>query len=835
MKAFLSHSSKDKELVDSVARRLGRQFCRFDKYHFGTGEEFESAIKRCLDESALFVLFASKNSKESIWVNFETQEAWHRKLREQISKSLVYLIDDEMEVSSLPEWIQRALVRRDRSANSIARDIRSQLDELLRSRRHPYFVGRANDIARIEEALTPTDGSDPPRVFLISGLPGVGRRTLIRHAVPNVAGFRKFIEIGLEEGDSIQDICVKTADLIEPYSSQKEFLALFREIQALSAEDARDRTLTNLRAICEGGELPIITDAGGLLDTEGYVRTPALEAIRAIGPHDTAYVALVTHRKPQPSHGLAVPTIQLAPLSEADTKRLIQRLFNINEIELKPKDLAEIAEYTAGYPPSAYFAAQQAKDYGIDLVVSHKRRLVEFRTGVFLKHIEALDLQTVEGATLQLLAAFSPGPLPVIIHALEITLDQADEVLTHLIDLSLVIPGGEGLYRIAEPIQEAANSSYGLVSPRISKRVVSSLSQYLESDIPAHRRLDLNRVLFRAARFGSVPISDDIVRLAADLVKLTESYYHTREYERSVECGLLAIDERPESITARSYLIRSLIQLERWHEAESQLKELSRFAPGRDVHFLKGFYQRRMGNFTNAITEYEEAVKLGRRGAAVGRELAQCYFMVGDVENANRRLHEVLDRHADNRYVVDLWAQIATEMGDIAQAREALQRLEVLDKEEFFLYRKSRVEWRFGNYPEALIAIRDAVRQRERPSFQFLAQAVLCELGSGHLAEAEKLLTIIDTKYGDIRRDVRVGLRCRLLNARGRHDEALTLSERIVDKESRYCQTIRLEALRGILARAQAPAEDIKKLQDEFEDLNERLGPETSFDISELD
>ena len=174
----------------------------------------------------------------------------------------------------------------------------------------------------------------------------------------------------------------------------------------------------------------------------------------------------------------------------------------------------------------------------------------------------------------------------------------------------------------------------------------------------------------------------------------------------------MAIDERPESITARSYLIRSLIQLERWHEAESQLKELSRFAPGRDVHFLKGFYQRRMGNFTNAITEYEEAVKLGRRGAAVGRALAQCYFMVGDVENANRRLHEVLYRHADNRYVVDLWAQIATEMGDIAQAREALQRLEVLDKEEFFLYRKTRMEWRFGNYPEALIAIRDAVRQR---------------------------------------------------------------------------------------------------------------------------
>jgi len=834
MKAFLSHSSKERPLVDSVATKLGRQFCRFDKYHFETGEEFESAIKRCLDESALFVLFASKNSKESIWVNFEVQEAWHRKLREQIAKSLVYVIDDETEVSSLPEWIQRALVRKDKSANSIARDIRNQLDELLRSRRHPYFVGRSNDIARIEEAMTPIDGSDPPRGLLVFGLPGVGRRSLIRHAVPNVFGFRKFIEIRLEEGDAVQDICAKTADLIEPYSSQEEFVALFNEIQELNDDDAMKRTLTNLRSICDGGELPIITDAGGLLDTEGYIRTPASKAIESIGPHDTLYLALITHRKPQRSQDLAVPTIQLAPLGEADTKRLVKRLFNIREIDLTPEDLSEIAEYIAGYPPSAYFAAQQAKDYGVDLVVSHKQRLVEFRTGVFLKHIEALDLETLEGSVLQLLAAFSPLALPVIIHALEITLDQADEVLTRLIDLSLVIPDGDGLYRIAEPIQESATSTYGFVSPKLSERVASYLSGYIQTDISAHRRLDLNRVLFRAARFGSVVVSGDIVKLAADLVKLTEAHYHSREYARSVECGLLALEERPESITARSYLIRSLVQLERWHEAERQLTEMSKFAPGRDVHFLRGFYQRRKGHFKDAIAEYEQAVKLGRRGAAVGRELAHCYFMVGDLENANRRLQEVLRRHADNRYVVDLWVQIATEMGDIDRAREALQRLEVLDKEEFYLYRKSRVEWRFANVDDALSAIRNAVRLHERPSFQFLAQAVLCELGAGHLVEAERLLSILDTRFGDIRRDVRLGLRCRLLNASGRHDEALTLSERIADKESRYFQTIRYESLRGVLSNPQGSSDGVKNLRDELAALEESIGSQTNFDISEL-
>lgn len=344
MKAFLSHSSTDKSLVDAVAKQLGRQFCLYDKLAFSTGEEFKEAIQRCLDQAALFVLFASEHSLISTWVKFETDEAWHRKLREQISKSLVYVIDEAVRIESLPEWLQRALVRRDSGAGSIARDIRSHIDELLRARRHPYFVGRSNDISRLEEILTPTDGSLPPRVFVSCGLPGIGRRTLIRHAVSNVLGFRKFIEIRLEEGDSINDICAKTADLVEPYSSHAEFIRIFDQIRGLAANVALTRTLRNLRDLSEGGELPIVVDDGGLLDSEGYIRAPALDLLRAVTPNDTAYLALVSHRRPQRQLTLVVPVLQLNPLSKPDTKRLLQRLCDIHEVKISPSDLADIAE-----------------------------------------------------------------------------------------------------------------------------------------------------------------------------------------------------------------------------------------------------------------------------------------------------------------------------------------------------------------------------------------------------------------------------------------------------------------------------------------------------------
>lgn len=66
--------------------------------------------------------------------------------------------------------------------------------------------------------------------------------------------------------------------------------------------------------------------------------------------------------------------------------------------------------------------------------------------------------------------------------------------------------------------------------------------------------------------------------------------------------------------------------------------------------------------------------------------------MVGEYETANRYLQEVLERHGDNRYVVDLWVQIAAELGDRAQADQALGRLEIVDHRIFYLYRKSRIE-----------------------------------------------------------------------------------------------------------------------------------------------
>ena len=827
MKAFLSHSSADKEFVRAVAKELGRQFCVFDEQSFTTGDEFKKSVEKGLDESSIFVLFASRKSLESLWVKFEVDEAWYRQLRITLSKSLVYIIDSSVQIENIPEWLRRALIRRENAPKVIARDIRFHLDELLRERQHPFFVGRSKEVEEIEQVLTPLDTFVPPHTIFVSGLPGIGRRSLIKRVGPTILNLRKFVELRIGEGDSLKDICLIVADHVEPYSTKEGLNRIFRQIEGLSDEEALERILENLRLMVAAGELPIFFDEGGLLNNEGYIRDPIRGILRKLAPNDTAYLFFVSPRKPQRIHELTIPVIQIGPLRDNESKRLLIMLAGQASIQISHEQVGELTPYVAGYPPSAYFAIQQAKYYGLDLLIKEKAQLIQFRTSVFLQHLAKLGLDEKEQNILRLLAVYSPLPISVIANTLNIELEALGRTLVKSIDLALVITTEEGFYRIADPISEAANKAFGFPNEEHHRTLARNLNSFLlEAELDS-ARLELSRVLFRAALLAKDrELAATTLHLANDLIRITETLYHEREYEESAKYGYAALEKRPESVTARNFLIRSLIQLERWQEAESQIEQLNKYAGQREVYFLKGFLERKRGRTVRAIEAYEEAERLGKRGVAISRELALCYFILGDEQGASKYIEEALERHGDNRYVVDLWIQIATRKGDERAARQGLGRLEILDKPLHYLHRLSRVEFAFGHLREAQVAAKKAVESTTRPPFEVLAHLIYCEIELGDMKEAENLLKELDRRFGNIKHDVRLGLRCRLEIEKGRFGEALAQTERIHDKESIFYKKIRRDALSGELkysaltdATRVAYEVEVAKLNDELDSI----------------
>lgn len=792
-RAFLSHSSTDKEFVRAVANELGRQFCLFDEQVFEDGEEFKVAIETMLDESTVFVLFVSEATLERIWVQFEITEAWYKQLEGKISKALVFLLSPSIQFGALPKWLSRAKISNAISAKVTAREIRHHLDELLRSQQQAYFEGRTADIANLQKILTPL-GQRPPRIVGVHGLPSVGRRTFVNKAAQLSLSYPKTLEVPVSDGDTLADVSIKLANLLEPFSTKEGFDSIVASIRSQSEEEMLERNIANLRAATGHKELPVLVDAGGLLAPDGSFSEPIQELISRAEGEDDLYLFFVSTRKPPTT----IPSMNLRPLAEEDTQRLIAKISGAEGIALTASQIREIAEYVNGYPPCAYYAVDQAKTYGIQSVIMDKNRLVQFRTSAFVKFLKEKQLTKEQRSVLLLLARYSPVPAQVLAKSLALDEKSLIENLVALVDHSLVVPDSNGLYEIAGPVLEAVLNQFRDDFEIDHERVFSALKELLAADEDELPRLQLYRQLFRAAlRTGAH--KDDVFHLTSDLISFAEDFYHRREYKECIEAARLAVAESPTSVSGRDFLIRALIQEGLWVEAEAELKIFQSYAPIRDYHFLNGFYHRKFGSLKLALDDFGLAEKHGRKGTSLHREMASCYFLLGNLEKAKQYVEEGL-KIRENPFLIDLKIQIAIAERQEQDARETLVQLEAIDSESFVWHRLSTVELRFGGNQDALQAAEKAVATAEgRPPFGMLAQLMTCQIRQGLHAEADATLQKLNRLYSNQRSDIRLGLECRLEIERHRYPKALSVFSRIQDASTPVYTSMKRDALAGIL------------------------------------
>ncbi len=437
-----------------------------------------------------------------------------------------------------------------------------------------------------------------------------------------------------------------------------------------------------------------------------------------------------------------------------------------------------------------------------------KNRLVQFRTSAFVKFLREKQLTSEQRSILLVLARYSPVPAQVLAKVLALSDQVLIGNLVALVDHSLVAPDSHGLYGIAGPVSDAVLTQFRDDTEIDHERVFSALKDLLALDDEELPRLQLYRQLLKAAlRTGAH--QDDIFHFTSDLISFAEDFYHRREYRQCVDAARLAVAEVPQSVSGRDFLIRALIQEALWTEAEVELKVFGSYAPIRDWHFLAGFLHRKAGRLKPALTEFHLAEKHGRGGTALHREIANAYFLLGDLPNAklyvDRGLHV-----RENRFLVDLQVQIAIAEGQEHEARKGLIKLEAMDSEAFVWHRLSTVELRFGKCEEALHAAEQAAAKVEgRAPFGMLAQLMTCQIRVGQHAEADATLQKINRSYGNQKADIRLGLECRLEVERKRFQKALDVFARIQDPSSPVYTAMKRDALVGILQSVLPDAERI--------------------------
>ncbi len=831
MKAFLSHSSIDKEIVREVANQLGRLNCIFDERSFDSGKEFQKSIEEKLTLSTVFVFFATKNSLDSHWCNFELEQAFYSKLKGALKRSIVFILNDEVEIGELPSWLTSALIKKVNSPSAIARDIKHRLEEAAEEFQRPVFLGRSRERDLLEETLNPIDGSNPPKTIAVFGLPGIGRRSLVKNVTKDLFSLHKCVEIDVEDGETLNSLCVKLADIIEPYSCQEELRDLVKEINELAETDALLRVVNNIKSIMAANELPIFVDSGGLTIENGCLSSFINRVIERVEQIQDAYICLVLSRRISRDNNIRIESIPVEQLSGIASSQLLSKLSLRSSIKLSPENIRELTDYINGYPPAAYFAVKQASLYTVDALMSDKRKLTQFSQKRFITHVQDHNLTTEDIKVLQILSNYSPLPLSCVLSLYKCEKSQAHDRIYELIDCSLVRVQDGQLYRIADPIKGAVNEVFGYPANEDLKEVKDKLNGYIKSAQEEHK-LDISRVLFRLGfTLGDKIATANGIKLNSDYIKLLENAYHQRKYREAIDIGMDAISYNPDSAKAKTFLIKALIQEEKWDAAQRYLDGLYPLDEYRNVYYLQGFLERKKGDLKKAIEAYSNAQKHGRKGFALYREFSHCYLMCGDLDSAQQNIKEALRIQPNNNQVIDMAARIAIKKGEKETAQKYIDQLELLESPEHYKLRLSSFHLTFGRPDLALEYAREATDLGGNRFFSGRVQLAKALIKAGELGEAEEELSKIRSDFPKSKNDIKIALQSSLELEKGRSDKALLIIEGFVDKSSKQYKGIKTRCLSDLSKDVSISYELRKKYKAELA----QLGDHHNFSFDEID
>lgn len=200
-KAFLSHSSLDKNFVEPIAQLLGKNNCVYDKFTFEEGAKTSEEIFKNLEESDVFVYFISNAALESKWVKFELNQA-NRFLSDNRIKQIYPIIidsginhEDERIASFLKkhyniQHVDNYKIATRKILHQLAKLEFFNYSDLYQSKN--YFYGRDAEIKEFKDRFDDVFSNSSVKSIVVSGIPGIGKKSYIQKVLQETKVIAKY-------------------------------------------------------------------------------------------------------------------------------------------------------------------------------------------------------------------------------------------------------------------------------------------------------------------------------------------------------------------------------------------------------------------------------------------------------------------------------------------------------------------------------------------------------------------------------------------------------------------------------------------------------------------
>ena len=781
-KAFICHSSRDKDYARIVAQKLRRANVVFDEFTFNPGQDFRGEILKNLDKTALFVFLASRDSIESTWCKYEIDQADLKRMEGGIAGQLAIIIDPTLSFEDLPNWMRNAKALVQTRPSQSVRDIQQALFSVLAPGTFRPFVGRQDTQSEFAEALVMT----APHVFVLNGLDGVGRRSYLERVVSDNLGLHLGPFFLIDSTHGIEDIYLQLLEETADIGTRKELAVEEKCFRELDIGEQISEITKRIRTLCNDRNLPCFVDRGGILeDFAEYNELFRRLLEEFLSENEDQYIAFIHRRRPafgefpMRNEILGQP---IPPLALTDTKLLLGQLLKRNGVSANKSTVDEIANLIGGFPPAAYYAATYAKLYGIETINADRSILVDFKARNFSRFLSELDLSDSSWLVLQYLSSEVSVPLPAIAIAIEQDIEITASVIRGLIDQSLVLVFGDN-FSLSPPIREAVERTRGLLSKDQYSYIAEGLTNTFWSDpavAPSLQIVDATLHAVARSNDSSLTKYNDLVR-PSTLHRLATECYHKRNWEEALEYSKRVQGMDPTRREVWTIQFKALVQLERWEEADKILHEIESKGD-RNFFYLKGFLLRKRGLHQNACQAFESALRSGDKANAVYRDYADCLYRQGQFREAAEKIKVVLDRDPENVFVLDLLARVYIDCHQLADAEDTIKSLDRYDHlRRFIHHRKAALLLQKGLLDLAIIEAESACTTGFSLFEAFAQRAnILIELGRFEMAR--QAIEEIESRFRTQRKDVRIGLSCKLLLREGHWREAKALWDQLSDK-----------------------------------------------------
>lgn len=796
-KAFLSHNSSDKSFVLDVYKELGHANAVIDKYQFIEGIDLREQIKHHLKQSELFVLFASKESLQAPWVNYEMDLAEISILNRDISNILVVLVDDTITHRDLPQWLQNSLIKYVNNPKIAATLIKSLLNKKVEN----LYLGRGTEHEKFAKHYFSADRDSRNLIFF--GLDGIGRRSFAKNIIKQNFNQTTSSEYQIEDAEPLTSLY---RDLLIDFTENNSIdktnnnIQLFQE---LDLENQVKEIIHFLNKYSTHNQVPILIDKGGMLNDSAEFKEEIIELMKQINETDNLFVVYILNRNPNGEYNNQYFVSFVPELNVDSTEQLLKQYCKIFfDITLSKDDSKQIGQYISGYPPTVKIAASEISIYGADLVKENPSTLIRYNSGVFDNYILKNVLPNEE-YLLKIINNFGTLPLNLLMKLV----DNPAPSISRLIDLSIISLNNDSKsYSISSPIRNSLNEKFGVLNKKDYKNIVDILKKdYSSTDsVPDIKTLDILIISLLRSDMDKDLIKFQKLILPSDISKSAQNAYKNKDWlmAKNLYEKLLSLD--PDNISALEFYIRSKIRLK--EKTDDDLQRLRNLSTEKYL-VVSGFKNLKTGNFSTAARNYEKVKQNFYAPPYVYRDLGECYYQMGELEKVRTILNEGLVKTSfKNKFMLDLAAKNAIKQNNFEDARGYLEHLEKVDNPGSVLHRKASLLSKEGNFSEAKECAEEAILDpNSRREFYLLLANIYISLNELH--NAKKILDETYEKYKHLNISSDNGylnLQC-LYNIRKKE---VVNAKKILDKINPKSDYLQLQYYRLILENMDNPLSD---------------------------